>query len=102
LFEDDFGLAVCHEWDGKYVIHSEVYSGDFSLDNLKEVRRRSNAVDTAFKAKGIKEIYTWAENDEQKRYNLFLGYRPTGRIMNETFMDKDYPFQVLEYKKDLA
>ncbi len=101
LFEDDFAIAVCHEWDDKYIIHSEMYSGDYTLDNLKEVKRRSDAIDNAFRSKGIKEIYTWAENDDQKKYNRFLGYKPTGRIMNDTFVDKNYPNEVLEYRKEL-
>lgn len=101
LFEDDFGIAVCHEWQGQYIIHSEMYSGEYNLHNLKEVKRRSDAVDNAFKAKGVRTLYTWAENDQQKKYNTFLGYKPTGRIMNDTFVDKDYPFDVLEYKKEL-
>jgi len=101
LFEDEVGIAVCHLWEGHYIIHSELYSGDFSLDSLKEVKRRSDAVDKAFRTKGIKTIYTWAETEEQMRYNTFLGYVPTGRVVNSSFTNKDYPNQVLEYKKDL-
>lgn len=101
LFEDEKGIVVCHEWDNKYVIHSELYNGDLSLENLKYAKRISDAIDSAFRAKGVKEVFTWAENDEQKRYNRFLGYRPTGQTVNDTFVDKEYPYEVLEYKKEL-
>ena len=102
LYEGEEGIAVCHEWDGKYIIHSEIWNPDPNLEDLKAAKRVSNAIDKAFKQKGIKTLYTWAENDTQKRYNLFLGFSPTGQKVNDTFVDKDYPYEVFEYKKDLV
>lgn len=71
------------------------------MDNLKEVKRRSDAIDNAFRQKGVKEIYTWAETEDHKKYNKFLGYKPTGKTVNDTFVDKEYPYEVTEYKKEL-
>lgn len=102
LVEDEVGIAVCHQWEGKNVIHSEIYEADFTLEKLKEAKKRSDAIDNAFRSKGVTELFTWGENEQHRRYNLFLGYKPTGRIMNYTFVDKDYPFDVMEYKKDLV
>ena len=101
LVEDEIGLAVSHYWGGKYVIHSELFDPSPSLDTLKRAKEISNAIDTAFKEKGITTLYTWAETEDQKRYNKFLGYTPTGKTVNETFAAKEYPRDVLEYKKEL-
>jgi hypothetical protein len=101
LYEDERGIVVCHQWDGKYIIHSDLYDPTFNLETLKYVKGVSDAIDNAFKAKGVKTLYTWAETEDQKRYNAFLGYKPTGETVNKTFVDKDYPNEVLEYKKDL-
>jgi hypothetical protein len=100
LVETDVGIAVCHEWDGKYIIHSELYQ-EPTPETLKEAKRISNAIDKAFITKGIPTIYTWAETSEQERYNKFLGYQPTGRTVNNSFVDQNYPRAVLEYKKEL-
>lgn len=93
-------MAYCHFWDGKYVIHSEA-DCEMDLNFLKKAKKISNLIGKEFKNKGVKTIYTWAETEEQKKYNLFLGYTPTGKTVNETFTSKDYPREVYEYKKDL-
>ncbi len=101
LYEGEEGIAVCHEWKGKYVIHSELYNKEPSLDDLKVAKDISNNIDQAFKRKGITHLYTWAEDDTQARYNTFLGYKNTGRTVNDTFTDKEYPREVFEYVKEL-
>lgn len=100
LVETETGIAACHLWDDKYVIHSELYK-EPTPSTLKEARLISDAIDAGFKAKGIETLYTWAETSEQDRYNKFLGYTPTGRTVNKTFSDQAYPREVREYKKDL-
>ncbi len=35
-------------------------------------------IDEGFRSRGIEKLYTWAETDEQYRYNQFLGYTPNG------------------------
>lgn len=95
------GIVVCHDWDDKHIIHSEIYDDKYTLENLKIAKKVSDAVDQAFKRKGVKVLHTWAETEQQKRYNLFLGYKPTGRIVNDGFAEKNYPREVFEYKKDL-
>jgi hypothetical protein len=101
LYEGEDGIAVCHEWEGKYIIHSELWNPSPTFEDLKAAKRVSNAIDKAFKARGISKLHTWAEDETQKKYNLFLGFKPTGRIVNSTFVDKDYPNTVYEYEKDL-
>ena len=71
------------------------------MEDLKHAQTISMAIDEAFKAKGVDTIYTWGETKEHDRYNKFLGYVPTGNKMNETFVMKDYPYDVMEYKKEL-
>lgn len=101
VFEDETGIVVCHNWQGKNVIHSELYDAP-TKDSLKKAKEISEAIDTAFKTRGFNTLYTWAETEEQKRYNLFLGYSPTGEKVNSTFQDKEYPREVFEYKKELT
>jgi hypothetical protein len=96
LFEDDDGAAVCHEFDGKYIIHSE-FRKEITKELLKKAMEVSFMIDNAFRERGITELYTWAENDKQHRYNQFLGYFPTG---NEVKID-GYDNSIFEYKKDL-
>ncbi|MAZ33832.1 MAG: hypothetical protein Tp178MES00d2C33159091_32 [Prokaryotic dsDNA virus sp.] len=101
LYEGPEGIVVCHVWEGRYVIHSELYNPEPTLDDLKAAQKISHTIDEAFKEKGIKELYTWGENDTHARYNKFLGFKETGRVMNSTFVDSAYPIEVLEYRKEL-
>lgn len=101
LYEGPEGVAVCHLWDGKYVIHSELYSANPSKEDVKRAMEVSREIDKAFKEKGIDRLYTWAENETQAKYNQFLGYKKTGNTVNNSFVDKDYPTPVFEYVKEL-
>lgn len=100
LFEDELGISAVHFFKEKYIIHSEIYA-EPTLEVMKEAKKRSLLVDKIFKDKGIKEIYTWAEAPEQHRFNKYLGYIPTNVIVNDTFVEKDYPYEVHEYRKEL-
>ena len=100
LFEDEIGIAVCHNWNGKNIIHSEFY-GEPSTDQMRAAKDISAMIDAGFKQKGVETIYTWAETDKQKRYNKFLGFKPTGESVNSSFSRADYPREVFEYKKEL-
>lgn len=101
LYEGPEGVVVCHSWNGKHIIHSELYAEDPKGTDLKNAFKISAAIDNAFRRKGISTLYTWAETEQQDKYNAFLGYEPTGYIVNDEFMDKDYPREVREYKKEL-
>lgn len=98
LFRDE-NLGVCgvHVLDGKLIIHSQLF-GEPTKDRLARAREASIAVDEAFRARGVKEIYTWAETDEQYRYNLFLGFKPTEK---EVVFDPPRENAVYEFVKEL-
>lgn len=102
LYEDKTGIVACHVWDGKCVIHSELYNKEPTMDDLKVAKEISDGIDQAFKEKGITKLYTWAETPIQDRYNKFLGYKATGKLVNSTFNDADYPNEVREYEKELV
>ena len=55
-------------------------------------------IDEGFRSRGIDKLYTWAETDEQYRYNLFMGFKPTGE---EIVFSYDYPNTVYEFVKEL-
>lgn len=96
VFEDYDGLVFSHLWDGKYVIHSETH--DFSSPSVAaKCRVVLDMVATKFKEHGVEDIYTWAETPEQERYANYFGFRKTGVIVNDTFVEKDYPNPVYEY-----
>lgn len=101
LYEGEEGIVACHLWDGKYVIHSELYQEEPSLEDLKAAKHISDEIDKVFAERGIEEIFTWAENKTQERYNKFLGYVDTGETVNHTFVDKTYPYPMKEFKKRL-
>jgi hypothetical protein len=97
LFRDkDIGCAAVHLVDEKIIVHSELY-GKVGKEKMEVVRSVSEAIDEAFRAKGVKKLHTWAGTDEQYRYNLFLGYRPTGE---EVTFD-GVPSGFFEFEKDL-
>lgn len=78
LFRDEnIGCAAVDLVGEKLVVHSEIY-GDRGREKLKMVQQVNEAIDNAFRERGVEKIYTWAQTDEQYRYNIFLGYRPTG------------------------
>lgn len=97
MYEDEDGIVICHTFDNKFIIHSELKK-DITNSLLKKAKQVSEEVDIAFKTKGVDTLYTWAETEAQDRYNIFLGYEPTGA--NVTMPD-NYPNIVREYKKVL-
>lgn len=58
-----------------------------------------NAAAEVFKNKGIDTLYTWAMNQDQEKYAKFFGFEPTGKTVNDTFVEKDYPDPVYEFKR---
>lgn len=96
VYEGEDATAIVHIDDGKYVIHSELKK-ELTPKFLEKIRYISDCIDVAFKEKGIKKLHTWATNDEEERFNQFLGYRPTGEYRTMFGYDGD----IIEYEKDL-
>ncbi len=108
LYEDDTGVVFLYiTREGKYTIHTEYFLEDETETMPKELIQRSKMIsdfiDQGMKQRGIKELYTWGENKTHERWNKFLGYSPTGKIVNEIEgeLPEDYPNTVEEYKKVL-
>lgn len=98
VFRDEtIGICVAHLLGEKVVLHSEIY-GDRDRRKLEQIQLINSMIDETMKSKGVDTLYTWAETDEQYRYNLFLGYKPTG---NEVVMPEGYPNPVYEFEKVL-
>lgn len=98
LFRDEaIGCAAVHLLGDKLILHSEIF-GQRDRRKLEQVQEISAMIDNSFKEKGVEKLYTWAETDEQYRFNLFLGYKPTGE---EVVMPEDYPRKVFEFEKVL-
>lgn len=80
--DEDLGLAVLHMVGEKFVIHSELKPKALQTkEGLQRVQEISTMIDEAFKKRGVDKIYTFAETDEQYRFNHFLGWEPTGKEM---------------------
>ena len=79
LFRDEtIGIAAADLVGEKIVLHSEIY-GERDGPKLKLVQRISAMIDEAFRSKGVEKLYTYSDGtDEGYRYNLFLGFKPTG------------------------
>lgn len=78
LFRDeDIGCAAYQLVGEKCVIHSQIF-GRVDKSKLEKVQTINIMIDETFKRAGLSELYTWAETDEQYRFNQFLGYKPTG------------------------
>ena len=92
LFRDEaIGIAAVDLVDQKLVIHSEIY-GEVDRRKLELVQVVSGKIDEAFKAKGVERIYTWSDgSDESYRYNIFMGWQPTGEEV--TFDGKPTGYQ---------
>jgi hypothetical protein len=95
--DEDIGVAAVHILGDKLVLHSELF-GRRDRQKLEQAQLISVMIDEAFKDKGVDKLYTWAETEEQYRYNIFLGYKPTGE---EVVMPEDYPRKVFEFVKEL-
>lgn len=75
------GIAVVDTSGEKLVIHSEIW-GERDRRKLETVQEVSAMIDRAFKEKGVEKIYTFSDGtDESYRYNIFLGWQPTGEEM---------------------
>lgn len=97
IFRDEtIGVVACHCIGGKFVIHSQAFT-PLDKRGLEVAQELNVQIDEAFRQKGVTKLHTWAETDEQYRYNLFLGYKPTGC---EVVID-GYPQTVYEFEKDL-
>lgn len=98
IYRDEaVGVAGLHTVLGKLVLHSEIF-GRPDRGKLDKVLEIATLIDERLAAKGVTELYTWAETDEQYRWNLFTGFKPTGE---EVLFDPPYPRPVYEFKKDL-
>lgn len=102
--EDSIGSAFAHEYfdqnEGKvkFVIHSSLDNP--TLEGLKIARDISCHIDDSFKEKGVTELYTWGYTPDHDKYNKFLGYFPTGKVIQfAEGCDPGYVIQ--EYKKVL-
>ena len=83
LFRDEaIGIAALHLDGEKVVIHSEIY-GDRGRRKLALVQEVNVMIDEKLKAKGIEKLTTYATTEEEYRYNVFLGYKPTGNALAE-------------------
>lgn len=97
LFRDEnIGVAACDCVGGKFVLHSELF-GEATKEKLEVARQISELIDEGFRSRGVAKIYTWAETDEQYRYNLFMGYAPTG----EEVTINGVPSGFYEFEKEL-
>lgn len=97
LFRDEnLGVCAVHWCGEKPVIHSEVFGG-FDRGKLGLIQEVNVMIDEAFRKRGISKLYTWAETDEQYRYNQFLGYKPNGKEV----MIPGYDTPVFEFEKEL-
>ena len=94
--DEDIGVCALHLVDEKIVIHSELF-GRVDKTKLSQAREVSDAIDVALKERGVQTLYTWAGTDEQYRYNLFMGFKPTGKEV--TFDGKLSGF--FEFEKEL-
>ena len=98
LFRDqDVGIAAVDTSGEKLVVHSEIW-GRRDRSKLEKVREVALAIDEAFRARGVEQIYTWSDGtDESYRYNLFMGWKPTGE---EVTLD-GVPSGCMEFEKVL-
>jgi hypothetical protein len=97
LFRDkDIGCAAVDCLGETYVIHSEIY-GKVDKEKLKQVMEINLLIDEGFRSRGVEKLTTFAITDEQYRYNMFLGYKPTGKEVEI----KDCPVPVYEFEKVL-
>lgn len=98
LFRDEtIGIAAVDTSGDKLVIHSEIY-GRRDRPKLEKVQEVSLAIDEAFRTRGVERIYTWSDGtDESYRYNLFMGWKPTGE---EVTLD-GVPSGCMEFEKVL-
>ncbi len=102
IYQDDDGMAYSYDFiDGdtgehKYTIHS-LYNKKIDKGLFEKIFTVSGLIEKGFKAKGVTSLYTWAETEEQDKFNKILGYEPTGSILNIP----GYPNIVYEYKKDI-
>ena len=82
LFRDEnVGIAAVDTSGEKLVVHSEIY-GRRDRQKLEAVQAASAAIDEAFRSRGVEKIYTFSDGtDEGYRYNIFLGWQPTGEEM---------------------
>jgi len=94
IFRDEaIGVCAVHVCDGKYVIHSELF-GEPTKERLGQAQLVNTLIDETFKRKGVEKLHTWAITDEQYRYNMFLGYQPTGNeVVIEGFDTPVYEFE---------
>jgi hypothetical protein len=98
IYRDEaIGVAGLHIVIGKLVLHSEIFGRPDRL-KLDKVLEIATLIDERLAAKGVTELYTWAETDEQYRWNLFTGFKPTGE---EVVFDPPYVRPVYEFKKEL-
>lgn len=84
--------------DQKLVLHSELF-GVIDRDKLQRALEVATLLDERLAARGVTELFTWAETDEQYRFNLFMGFKPTGA---EVVFEQPLPNPVYEFKKDLT
>lgn len=96
FYDEDIGVCAVHILGDKFILHSEIF-GRRDREKLAQIQEVNAAIDNGFRSRGITEIYTWAETDEQYRYNIFLGFTPTG---NEVVLP-GYDKTVYEFKKEL-
>lgn len=75
--DPSLGVVAVHILGEKHVIHSEIF-GDITREKIQKAQLVNTMIDEAFQRKGVDRLYTWAQTDVQYRWNLFLGYKPTG------------------------
>lgn len=99
LFEDEDGFAFADFYEnGQIVIHSHL-KNEPTKDLLTKASLVSDMIGEAFVQKGITELYTWGYTKEHERYNVFLGYYPTGK---EVYIEGWEGPPMFEYKKVLS
>lgn len=101
--DEDFvsfvNLITDHETDeDKAVIHVH-YKTDIDQRIINKSLEVMALIDESMKERGLDKLYTWAETDEQERFNRYLGFSPTGREVYIQGYYIDHP--IYEYVKEL-
>lgn len=88
VYEDDTALVIDHFYEDKHIIHSEI-KVEADLKFLKHASKVFDIISETYKEHGIDEIYTWGEDETHDRYNLFLKFKPTGKVFTVPNYDKE-------------
>lgn len=95
LYRDEtLGVAAVDMVGEKFYIHSELKPEALKTkEGLEKIQQIGIMIDEAFRNKGIPKIYTFAETEEQYRFNIFLGWTPTGGELEHPNMNTQHFYE---------